>query len=99
MVKATHTRSSKSNSKSNSDHNIVAMIIMQKNDGHVLFHKFCAQQGYGAKLLNKMEQKAKQQGFTNMRVEVFSPAIKLFRVVSFFSWDTSKSDQVCNFPL
>lgn len=62
-----------------SSKDIVAMIIMQKNNDHVLFHKFCALHGYGygSKLFKKVEQKAKHHGFTNMRVEVFTPAFKL----------------------
>jgi hypothetical protein len=62
---------------------VLAMIILQKvivpqsKEHHMIFHKFCANQGVGSDLLSRAEKKAKQMKFSKLRVEIFTPAIKL----------------------
>lgn len=59
---------------------VCAMIIIQYNEEHVVFHKFCgdpAHKGAAFKLFSRAEKIAVKKQYDKARVDVFSPAFKL----------------------
>lgn len=64
---------------------VIGTIILQlvAVPRHTVFHKFCVSpeykgKGLGARLIAFVEKKAAAQGISRMRIEVFSPAFRLF---------------------
>lgn len=63
---------------------VVGTIVIQRvpDSGYVIFHKFAVALGYtgkgiGERILKRAEARVQRQGFQRMRVEVFTPAIRL----------------------